>query len=706
MEVAILGGLVSAGYAVSRIFEKKKTPPKPHGPRGYLAPMNIEGMTNPSPNAANEPPIRPGVGSIPNGFPTNTNSGASAARGPDTNPLTLREKGASALGFAPELDLMFKNPNGQLYPSEPNTPPPHGNAFGYGTQKPPLAPASQRPPLPMQEPIDTAAAMVEMRSDGIEEQPTYVDGKYVISPLSGQKIPAEQFRHNNMMPFFGGRVKQNIGPQTNNSLLDTYTGSGVTQIAKREVETMFDTNKTPYGNPFGMEDNTDFFQSRINDPRSRGGERPFEPVRVAPGVDNGYGTLGNGGFQQFEVNEIMMKAMPTTDKLRVADKPKLTYDAPVVPGKHFVAMPADNAGEVRRNRPDTYYTNESGERNFVTNGEYIAETTRPTQVLNYSARVETTTDRIVGPATAQEVNESYVTGSYRTPMTQQYAGAGYRNANATTYYTKDVDAPEADYGKSAIEIRPNERMQTSERTMGLNVAPADTGLVTVHYDDSARPTYRAETVGNIRQTGTPVGYAGGAPSVTVWDPSDIARTTVKEGTVEWDYRGVASSADAPNKLKVYDPDDIARPTQKAQLSAALSYIGPGDSQRKNFTSHDAAYNMRLNPNKDQVSKLRKPTAGNGVIMGGTLNGNIYQTSRKLDADSVNDRANAVNRVQVELPTGVGDIGRVKYRVPPQLDIAGQRNTPEMIAAVEGNPLNQSLRLNAMHDEAILRQMTA
>jgi S1-C subfamily serine protease len=95
--------------------------------------------------------------------------------------------------------------------------------------------------------------MVEMRSDGVESEPTYVEGNYVVSALSGERMQADQFRHNNMMPFFGGRVKQNIGPQTNNSILDTYTGSGVNQITKREVETMFDTGKTPFGNPFGLD---------------------------------------------------------------------------------------------------------------------------------------------------------------------------------------------------------------------------------------------------------------------------------------------------------------------------------------------------------------------------------------------------------------------------------------------------------------------
>jgi hypothetical protein len=43
----------------------------------------------------------------------------------------------------------------------------------------------------------------------------------------------------------------------NNSVLDTYTGAGYTQIAKKEVETMFDYQR-PFGNPFGLESSTDF----------------------------------------------------------------------------------------------------------------------------------------------------------------------------------------------------------------------------------------------------------------------------------------------------------------------------------------------------------------------------------------------------------------------------------------------------------------
>jgi hypothetical protein len=309
-----------------------------------------------------------------------------------------------------------------------------------------------------------------------------------------------------------------------------------------------------------------------------------------------------------------------------------------------------------------------------------------------------------GVAAAQDAGQSYTVGSYHTPMTQQYGGAGFRNADMTTYYTNDMDAPEADYGRSSIEIRPNERNLTGERTMGLNLVPADSGTVPVHYTDDARPTRREEMSGNIRQTGTPVGFAGGAPAITVWDPNDVARTTVKEGTVDWNYMGIASSADGPTKLKVYDPDDIAKPTQKSQISAKSDYFGTPNSVNKDFTSHDSAYNMRLNPNKQQIAIGRSPLHGNGGALA-IFDGKIKQTTRRLDADNVNDRADAVNRV-VSIPTGVGDIGQVRYKVPLEQDIHVQRTQRDILAGIQSNPLfdTQDLARNAEHDEALYAEM--
>jgi hypothetical protein len=275
-------------------------------------------------------------------------------------------------------------------------------------------------------------------------------------------------------------------------------------------------------------------------------------------------------------------------------------------------------------------------------------------------------------------------------MGNQYGGAGYRNADAIA--TGGAN-PEDNYGKESYEIRPNERFFTKDRMMGLNLSPAEAGAVTTHYEDDSRPTRRGETIGNINQAGNATGYANSAPSITVWDPNDIARTTVKEGTIFLDRFGIAAPADGPARLTVYDPDDIARPTQKAQISAKSSYIGGPKAAHERFTSHGAAYNMRLNPSKQQISKGRTAAGGNIQIFQGDEPNVTY---KKLDADSVNDRALAVNR-SLDLGPGAGDIGRMKYRAPLKLDQANERNQREIIANVDNNPLMQSLQKNAQRD---------
>lgn len=734
MEVITLGGLVGLGYIVSRLSEKK-------GETEGKSSENCKLPTIPSkmPRSEFAEAFR---GQVSQAKPTE--NFMPAARGPDSIPLTLNTKGSSAVGYGPNLDLMYtipaggdyqatgdianhrdeypytkllqpdrltgqptiaSNNRGVMYPSEPR-PGPQGMPLGYASQTPPIAP---RVPQPGPAPVASEAnrAMVEMRSDGFEENPQYVEG-FVTSPLTGQRIPANEFTHNNMQPFFGGRIKQNMDSAANTSRLDAFTGAGSTQIAKREIEPMFNTGQTPFGNPFGMEDNTDFVQSRMNAPRNRAGERPFEPVKVGPGVGQQFGSLGEGGFQQLEVNDIMKRAMKDTNELRVATNPKLSYNQPVISGAHFIGTAADDAGEVRKYRPDKFYVDETGERFFVTTGEVIKEATRPTQILNYTTRPETSVE-YKGTAASQDFQESYITGSYRTPMTQQYGGAGFRNADGSTYQG-DVSEGQGrevnnegfqsqgyvpnDYGRGSYENKDNERTATSDRVMGLNLVPAEAGAGTIHYDDPSRPTRRAETVGNLYQAGVATGYAGGAPSVTVWDPTDIARTTIKEGTVKWDYMGGVAPASAPTKLKVYDPDDIAKPTQKAQLSKR-DYYGIPVSSHQNHTDHGAAENMRLNPNKQQIAAVRKPYAGNGGIQ--VFTGEIHQRSKKLNEDYINDRPNAVNRVE-SLPTGAGDIGRVKYRHPLQQDIYAARAQPEFVSALEKNVLNVSLRANAEKDE--------
>jgi hypothetical protein len=670
MEVAALAGLLGLGVVISKSSQPKKTP----------------SANDPQQSSSHMIPPKDQQYSLMNsGRRINEN---------------FQNKGSSAAGFAPELDMLYQTPNGQTYPSEPSNGP-YGTAFGYASNKPPYAPGFTPGTKPSQSPIDSNVPMVEYRSDGTESTSNYIDNDYVISPLSGQRILSTDFKHNNMQPFFGGRIKQNMAPQANTGVLDMYNGNGSTQMRKKEVENMFESSRAPYGNPYGMEDQTDFIQSRISShaPTVRNGEKPFEPTKVGAGLGERFGFAGKGGFQQLEINEIMRPK--DTNELRVLSNPKESYDQPVIPGGHFIGTGSTDAGEVRKYKPDTFYVDQTGERYFVTTGDVIKETVRSTQVMPHTTRPETSVE-YEGIASSQDFGESYVTGSYRNPMGQQYGGAGYRNADMTNYYTKDTDGDKADYGKSSIEIRPNERLETSERVVALNAVPAENGLGMSRYTDDSRPTRRSETIGNIRMSGTPYHAIDRAAAITVWDPKDIARTTVKESTIFLDRMGIMSAASAPERLKVYDPDDIAKPTQKSQLSNGLSWTGPGGNGAwSDAMDMTAAYNMRSNPNKEQIARGRKPIAGNGAVA--TFKGDPgLQLSKKLDIDIMNDRAMAVNR-SIDITPGVGDIGRVEHRVPLNLDVSRERNTYSAVEAVENNPLMQSLRKNAAIDDAAVRE---
>ena len=373
MEVAILAGLAGLGYAVTRATENNK-PMQSVKKEGFESQPEYKGYSQEK--KANNAPI----------------------------------------------DKAFKVSGNTILPSEPNKGL-QGNSFTYASMPVEsmgksgfmnMTPPSETLRAPSLMPLDVNKPMVAMRADRIEQAPKYTeafaDNNGIYSALLGKNIPSNEFTHSNMVPFYGGSVKQNMTDSRNQSMLDNYTGNSSVQIEKREVETMFDTGSTPYGAPYGLEMKSEFVSDRIIAPRNRAGERPFEPTHVAPGVGLGGGTLGQGGFQQIEVNELMRPR--DTNQLRTADNPKMTYKGMVVPGKHYIGKGSDDVGEVRKYRPDRFYIDEGGERLFATPAGLIKETVRSAQVILDTTREETSTE-YTGIGSSQGFGDSYVAGSYR-----------------------------------------------------------------------------------------------------------------------------------------------------------------------------------------------------------------------------------------------------------------------------------------------------
>ena len=683
MELVAIAGLLGVGYILARNGSSDQT-------EGFATPEEpMEWDETPGV----PPPLYPHDKLAP-GVPTMSSPGK------PRQPLRQNDS---------ELDLYYNLPSGGSLPANPATDPdlyPRSVVF-----------SSPSPAYPKQAPQTAVTSQVRMRTDGDEQMPVYNSGKTVISALTGLPIQAEDFTHNNMVPFYRGSLKQNMTDTGNRQILDNYSGTGFDQISKREQAPLFDPHREPIGNINGMESITSFVQDRMLAPTNRAGERPVEPTMVGPGVGEGFSSIPKGGFQQLEINDIM-RQRKSVDELRAESNPKITYEGVVVPGKALATQRGD-LGETRKYRPDTFFLNENGERNFVTaTADTLKPRERAAEVIKYQSREETSSE-FVGPAGAADFSATYAVPSFRAPLARQQEGFGMRHADASTYGVADTDAKNNDYGAANYEVLTNQRNVTSERGQGLNLVAAGAPKALTVYDpnDVTRATVRESTGANDF-----IGISspdGAAQKHTIYDPNDVARTTFRELTGQTDYVGVSSPDGGAQKLTVYDPTDITRvtarnttaepdkalnvtragmpglstlqfpdgirKTTKEQVSASSAYGGvAGAANAKAEQVYDAAYNMRQYPTKEILSARRKPIAGNGNIA--IFNGEDYinQTYKKPMTDVLNDRGNTSERV-VGPPLGKEALGLLRPRNILKMDISRERNIHEILDTLDDNP---------------------
>jgi hypothetical protein len=222
--------------------------------------------------------------------------------------------------------------------------------------------------------------------------------------------------HNNMVPFFGGRVTQSTYSGATDGILDTYTGTGKHTFHHKEEAPAFFEPEAGNGLPFGKQVETEFEQSRMVTSLAMKNVFPIDQVRVGPGVDDGYTNLPSGGYQQDAIREF---ALPrTTDEIRVATKPKLTYSADPVPGASFITEMGIQA-PVKKNRPDRFQVLQAADGSLphvnTTMGQQVANAIYPTQVMKVQDR-ETTSVEYSG--TAQAAGGGYL--SYIRAFTEPY----------------------------------------------------------------------------------------------------------------------------------------------------------------------------------------------------------------------------------------------------------------------------------------------
>jgi len=377
--------------------------------------------------------------------------------------------------------------------------------------------------------------------------------------LTGNPVDRQSFFHNNMTPFFGGTAKQNVEDTANQTLLETFTGNDSTYQSK--VELKRDDLFQPVANlanVYGMQNLDGYNLDRYVVGNIRNNQSPVEPIRVGPGLNQGFTAEGSGGFQQ--ANTLDFVQPKTVDELRVKTKPKVSYEGVVIPGSG-VSKPG-KVGTVAKNQPDTFYVN-SPDRLFTTVGATTGPTQRPAIDVKFTNRKTTELKTRIGSAAPAAIgSQPQLKPKFRNSSRVNHGGAGPRNQNAQGQWgiSGPNNAIPNDYGRGSFKARPNMRAISGPKMQVTNLS-APNKSNRAPQNPNMKHTRKNNVVGNNRWAGN---FQNTGPTkAKVYDPNDVPRETIKEQNVDNSHQGYFQNT-GPNKATVYDPNDVLRTTIKEQ----------------------------------------------------------------------------------------------------------------------------------------------
>ena len=496
-----------------------------------------------------------------------------------------------------------------------------------------------------------------------------------IYSMTGNYLDSEQFKHNNMVPFNGGKVKGNTyDVNIAESVLDNMIGSGSQTIKKIEQAPLFkpeDNMQWAYGAP----NNSDFYQSRVNPGMKNSNVKPFDSVMVGPGLDKGYNSVnGTGGYNSGM--EARDKWLPyTVDQMRVSTNPKLEYELTnhEGPANSYIknAASTETMGRVEKQRPDTFFIN-SQDRWLTTTGAEKGETLRSIQEMGIVRRNDIVTD-YMGPAGAADRKAAYAPENFEKSKRQESMTTSVNHSSAQ----RRGPCTDADnFLRSHTNYENNRSTMKQPETHRSGFSGA-IGAVISPIMDMFRPTRKDETIHNVRIYGE---AAPAVPKGYVYNPSDATTTTIKETTL---YAPTFNINNQKEGMYVNN----AMPGEATQRdSTSCSYIGTSGGAATGFgdMSYSAAYNQHNND-------IKSSTVNNRPNQGGTqiFNQQMNLTTIKSDSDRFAGRVNPAISV-TPMPPSVQTYGSITM---PQYynECAGcDRIQPDILNAFRNNPYTHSL----------------
>ena len=459
--------------------------------------------------------------------------------------------------------------------------------------------------------------------------------EYMTSSLTGERIKVSNFKHNNMQPFFGSNIKQSLSPEATSAKLENFTGQIKNFRNKDAVQNMFEPQHNVH-NVNGKKVHDSSMFDRFIASNYRTNEHPIEKINVGPGLNQGYSAKPCGGLNQSNKRDFIMPK--NVDQLRVLSNPKLQYKGRVIAGQKETQRGL--VSKPNKNRPDRYYRN--------CQDRYFTSVVNPKNKIREKVRAKRTNRQCstsytgtAGPTINKRPEKK---GLYRKSRRNCYVNSGIRNLANEGSWNPNEDTE--NYGKNSMELPLNERDTTTKETPKLNLTTTIKSII-APIQDLFKTTRKENFIGNPRPNGN---FGAQIPNkLTVYDPNDVARTTIKETNIHDNRSGNMSG---PNKLTVYDPNDVARTTIKETNihdTRSGNMAGP-----KKIKVHDPNDVARTTIKETNIHDTRTGNVGNEAKRGKLYNQDDVKKTVRETLDEVDKTINLAgnNRHTVYDPNDV------------------------------------------------------
>jgi len=496
--------------------------------------------------------------------------------------------------------------------------------------------------------------------------------------LTGNYLNSDQFKHNNMVPFNGGKVKgRTYDMNITESVLDNMIGSGSQVIKKIEQAPLFKPEDNVQW-AYGMPNQSDFYQSRVNPAMKNNNVKPFDTIMVGPGLDQGYGINGSNGYNSGM--EARDKWLPkTVDQLRVETNPKLEYELVnhEGPANSFIktAPTTQMLGRVEKQRPDTFFIN-TQDRWLTTTGAEKGETLRPIQEMGVVRRNDIETE-YMGPAGATDVKAATAPENFEPSKRHEVLSCGVNHSRATgqgNHTDKDIFLrSHTNYENNRSTVRQPETLRSGfSGAIGAVIAPLM---------DFLKPTRKDETINNVRIYGE---ATSAVPKGYVYNPQDATATTVKETTLYAPTFRINNQKEGIYVNNYTAPDSTQRDSTSCQYYTAAGGAATGYGDM----SYEAAYRQHNND-------IKSSTIGNRPNQGGTqvFNQQMHLTTIKSDTDRLDGRVNPAFSRLSGLPPSVNTYGAIRAPQYYNECASCDRIQPDILSAFKNNPYTHSLTIS-------------